>query len=193
MAEPRLIRDYLDALATRLPAPDVEELADGLTSTYDQYLHTGLEPDAAARGAIAEFGDPDTITAAFAAAAPGRRAARTLLATGPFVGATWALLLITARACTWPVPTAARIAFPLCLATAISLLIYAAKSDGYRRARTAALGGALAVITLDAALLTTLVLTAPAALWPITAAASASASAARLTYAARALPTLLAH
>jgi hypothetical protein len=191
MAEPRLIRDYLDALATRLPAPDVEELADGLTNTYDYYLRSGLEPDAAARAAIAEFGDPDTITAAFAAAAPARRAARTLLGTGPLVGATWALLLITARAWTWPVPTATRITFPLCLATAISLLICAATCGGYRRARTAALGGALAVITLDAALLTTLVLTATAALWPI--AAAVIASAARLTYAARTLPTLLAH
>jgi hypothetical protein len=190
MAEPRLIREHLDALAARLPAAAVEELADGLADTYDYYLHAGLEPDAAARAAIAEFGDPDTITAAFAAAAPGRRAARTLLATGPLVGAAWALLLLTARAWTWPVPTAARIVLPLCLAAAISLLICAATADGYRRARTAALGGALAVITLDAALLTTLVLTATAALWPI--AAAVIASAARLTYAARALPTLLA-
>ena len=45
--EPRLIRGYLAALAARLPASVVEELADGLTETYRFYLSRGLDPEAA--------------------------------------------------------------------------------------------------------------------------------------------------
>jgi hypothetical protein len=44
MSEPGLIRDYLAALSAQLPAPVVEELADGLTETYESYLRQGLAP-----------------------------------------------------------------------------------------------------------------------------------------------------
>jgi hypothetical protein len=59
--EPRLITSYLAALFARLPAGIVEELADGLAETYQDYLRHGLALDRAAEAAVAEFGDPDTI------------------------------------------------------------------------------------------------------------------------------------
>jgi hypothetical protein len=44
MPQPRLIRDYLAVLAAQLPAPIVEELADGLAETYQSYLRQSLPP-----------------------------------------------------------------------------------------------------------------------------------------------------
>ena len=57
MSEPRLITDYLAVLSAQLPAPIVEELADGLGQTHQRYLGQGLAPDAAAKAAVAEFGN----------------------------------------------------------------------------------------------------------------------------------------
>ncbi len=46
MSEPRLISSYLAVLAAQLPAPIVEELADGLTETHrsGQAHHLGHDP-----------------------------------------------------------------------------------------------------------------------------------------------------
>ena len=66
-SEPRLIRDYLQVLAARLPASIVDELADGLAETHRSYLGRGLSPDAAAEAAVEEFGSPEEILAGFAA------------------------------------------------------------------------------------------------------------------------------
>ena len=101
MRGPSLISGYLDALASQLPGPVVEELAGGLEDTYRRHLGLASE---AARAAVAEFGDPGLIAAEFARAHPARRAARRLLAAGPVVGACWAVALVTGRAWTWPVP-----------------------------------------------------------------------------------------
>jgi hypothetical protein len=68
MRGPSLIAGYLDALAGQLPGPVVEELAGGLEETYRRYLGLGLSPEAAARAAVAEFGDPGLIAAEFARA-----------------------------------------------------------------------------------------------------------------------------
>lgn len=65
MAEPHLIRDYLADLSAHLPAGIVEELRDGLEQTYRRHLDTGLDQHTAAHAAIAEFGPPATIAAAF--------------------------------------------------------------------------------------------------------------------------------
>ena len=86
MRGPGLISGYLDALAGQLPGPVVEELAGGLEDTYRRHLGLGLASEAAARAAVAEFGDPGLIAAEFARAHPARRAARRLLAAGPVVG-----------------------------------------------------------------------------------------------------------
>ena len=83
MAEPGLISDYLATLSAHLPPQLVEELADGLDQTYRHYVQQGLADDAAAEAAIAEFGEPQMIVAAFARTSPARHAARRLLATGP--------------------------------------------------------------------------------------------------------------
>jgi hypothetical protein len=89
---------YLAHLARHLPADVVDELADGLTETRQHHLDGGLSPTDAARAAIAEFGDPDQTIRAFVTQAPGRRIARTLLATGPLMALCWAPSLITAHA-----------------------------------------------------------------------------------------------
>ena len=111
MSEPRVIGAYLTVLAAELPAPIVEELADGLAETYQSYRRQGLAPDQAAESAVAEFGDPHVIAAEFARVNPARRGARRLLLTGPAVGGCWAAVLITGRAWAWPIPLLARIGF----------------------------------------------------------------------------------
>jgi hypothetical protein len=79
-----LISGYLTALSAQLPGPIVEELADGLDQTRQHYLNQGLDPDSATDAALAEFGDPQVIVAAFTRLSPARRAARRLLVTGPW-------------------------------------------------------------------------------------------------------------
>ena len=83
MAQPRLITGYLSALSAQLPAPVVAELADGLGETHLHYLRQGLDPDAAARAAVAEFGEPSLVIAGFAAVSPARRVARWWAPAGP--------------------------------------------------------------------------------------------------------------
>ena len=134
MSEPRLISSYLAVLAAQLPAPIVEELADGLTETHRSYLRQGLAPDLAAESAVAEFGEPQAIVAEFARVNPARRAARRLLGIGPLVGACWAVALITDRAGAWPVPLSARILVGVALITIIALLAAAALTTRYRLA-----------------------------------------------------------
>jgi hypothetical protein len=58
MPGPGLISGYLAELSAELPASIVAELADGLEQTYARYLGQRLSPDAAARAAVAEFGEP---------------------------------------------------------------------------------------------------------------------------------------
>src|SRR5215472_13403998 len=98
MPGPSLISDYLADLSADLPGRTVEELADGLDETFHRCLGQGLNPEAAARAAVAEFGEPRVIVAAFTDASRGRRTARRLLSAGPAVGLCWGVVLITARA-----------------------------------------------------------------------------------------------
>ena len=71
---PSVIEDYLTALSAQLPAPIVEELADGLDETRQRYLRQGLDAEAAAGAARGESsGAPDVILADFASQSPGRR------------------------------------------------------------------------------------------------------------------------
>jgi hypothetical protein len=86
MAGHHLIDGYLAMLARQLPPDAVDELADGLTETYLRQRSAGLEPDAAARAAITEFGAPGTVLAAFAGQATGRGYRRTRLAAGAGLG-----------------------------------------------------------------------------------------------------------
>jgi hypothetical protein len=102
VAESSLIQRYLVELAAKLPAPIVAELADGLHETYLAHCVVGLAEEDAARHAVAKFGNPDAIVAAFLATNPARHAARTLL-TGPRVGAAWATAVLALHAWDWPV------------------------------------------------------------------------------------------
>jgi hypothetical protein len=96
----------------------------------------GASDQEAARAALAEFGDLATVAGEFTRQAPGRRAARLLLATGPAAGACWAAALITGRAWSWPVPATARLAFGAVLLLAVLTLLAAATSrHSYQRTR----------------------------------------------------------
>ena len=190
MAEPNLIGDYLAELSAQLPAPIVAELADGLDQTRQRYLSQNLGPDAATRAALAEFGEPQVIVAAFTCASPARRAARSLLATGPLVGACWGTALIINRAWAWPIPVGTRIAAGGALITAIALLAIAAFSGHYRSAGRAATAGCIGIAALDAAVLITITLAAPAVVWPVIVAMTASL--ARITFSGRTVHTVLA-
>ena len=93
-----LIDGYLSEMANALVAPAVartaviREVCDGLLETVASYRERGLPEVEAARAAIAEFGEPRTIAAAFQqelGARQARRSALTLLTSGPIVGIAW--------------------------------------------------------------------------------------------------------
>jgi hypothetical protein len=189
VAEPSLITGYLAELSAQLPAPVVEELADGLDQTLCHYLGQGLDTTAAAEAAIAEFGPPQVILAAFTRASPARRAARRLLATGPIVACCWAAELITSRAWRWPVPVEARIMFGVALITVTALLAAAAFGSRYRSVGRAGTAGCIGIVTLDSAMLIGVPLAVPAMAWPLVLAAAASAV--RIAMTARTLRPLL--
>jgi hypothetical protein len=186
---PGLIGDYLRALSAQLPGPVVAELADGLDLTWRRYRGQGLGEGAAARAALAEFGDPGVIVAAFTRLSPARRAARRLLAIGPGVGVCWGAALVTSRAWAWPIPIVARVAFGLVLVIVIGLLAAAAFGRTYRSVGRAAAAGCVGTAVLDTAMLVTVTLTGPALTWLVIVAMAASG--ARLTVTARALRPVL--
>ena len=175
MPGPRLIDDYLAALSAELPGRIVDELADGLDETYRGYRGQGLDPDAAARVAVAEFGEPRVIVAAFTHASRGRKAARRQLAAGPVVGLCWAIVLISARAWTWPVPAVARVLFGVALITVIGLLAAAAVGRRYRLVCRAAAAACVGTALLDVVMASTVLFVAPVLVWPAAVAVAISA------------------
>ena len=190
MPGPSLIADYLTALSAQLPTPIVEELADGLDETRQHYLDQGLDPDAAASAALAEFGEPHVIVAAFTRLSPARRAARRLLAAGPVVGACWATALIAGRAWTWPVPSVTRLLLGAALISIIGLLATAAFGRHYRAVGRAGAAGCIGMTALDTAMLIAATFAIPVLIWP--AIPAIAASTARLTYTTRTLRPILA-
>ena len=187
---PGLITSHLDALASQLPGPVVEELADGLGETYRRHLGLGLCPEAAAQAAVAEFGEPELIATEFARAHPARRAARRLLAIGPLVGSCWAVALLTGRAWTWPVPLAARIVPGVMLVAVVALLAVAARGIRYRPVGRAGTAGCAGTAALDGFMIIGVLAADPAARWAV--AVAVTASAARLGFSARLLRLVLA-
>jgi hypothetical protein len=175
MAQPRLIADYLSQLAARLPAPIVEELADGLHETYLAERRAGLAPEDAAQRAVAEFGDPAALVAAFLVASPARRAGRALLLTGPFVGAAWATVLLTQHAWNWPVPGWARAGFAAVLVSGVALVAVAAFAHRYRRAARSAAAASFAVLAIDLTMLSYVNAAGVLTTWPVLLAAPLSA------------------
>jgi hypothetical protein len=181
-----LIDDYVAGLRRRLPAAIADEAADGLAETYERHLAAGSGDRAAAHAAVAEFGELELVVGEFTRQAPGRRAARMLLATGPVVGACWAAALILSRAWAWPLPDAALPSFGAVLLLAVTALAIAATSrHSYRRTRaTAAASPAIAM--LDAAAITAVLIAAPALTWLLGLAVTASLT--RIAFTAWSLP-----
>lgn len=192
--EPRLIRGYLDVLAARLPASIAEEVADGLTATYESWLSRGLAPSAAADAAVAEFGPAEEVAAGFTPVNPARRAARRLLGIGPAVGACWVAALLTSRAgrslAAWTAPGPAWVIAGLTLAGLVGLLAVAALGRRYRLATATGVAGCLGYAAIDLALIIAAAFLLAPVGW-ITAAAMA-ASAARIALIARLLRPALA-
>jgi hypothetical protein len=189
MPGPGLIEDYRAAVSGQLPASIVDELADGLAETYDSYLDQGLSPDAAARAAVAEFGEPALVIASFTRASPARRIARRLLMTGPVVGACWGAVLVAGRAWTWPVPIAVRVLLGMTLAGAVALLAAAAVLPRYRPARCAATAACAGLTAVDVAAVAAVTVLARHAPWPVLLAVPASAS--RIAFTTRAMRAVL--
>lgn len=183
MSGPGLIDGYLAELSADLPARIVEELADGLDETYRRYLGRGLAQDSAARATVAEFGEPRVVMAAFTDASRARRTARRLLAVGPGVGTSWAIVLITARAWQWQVPVVARVLFGVTLIAVIGFLAAAALGRHYRPVCRAAAAGCVGTAIVDAAVTGTVLITAPTLAWPVAVAVALSAG--RSTFALR--------
>jgi hypothetical protein len=189
MTEPRISR-YLADLAAQLPASIVAELADGLAETHESYLRQGLAPGPAAECAVAEFGEPQAIVAAFARVNPARRAARWLLGIGPAVGACWVMALATVRAGAWRVPLPAGLLLGLVLLATIGLLATSALGRRYRLAARAGVAGCIGVAAIDTALVVGVLLLTASFSWVL--AAAMAASTARIAFAMRALRPALA-
>ena len=175
MPGPHLIDDYLAALSADLPGRIVEELADGLDETYHRHFGQSHDPDAAARAAVAEFGEPRVIVAAFTDASRGRKTARRLLAAGPAVGLCWAVVLITAQAWQWPVPILGRVLFGVALITVIGLLAAAVLGRHYRLVCRAAAAACVGTALLDTTMACAVLVIAPALVWPVALAVVLSA------------------
>ena len=189
MPGPSLISDYLRELSAQLPGQVVEELADGLNDTCEHYLDDGLDPDAAASAALAEFGDPQVIIAAFTRLSSPQRAARRLLLTGPVIGVCWGAALITSRAWTWPVPNVARLLLGVTLLSVIGLLAAAAFGRQYRAVGRVGIAGCIGIAAIDTAMIITVAFVIPVLLWPVIPALAASAL--RLAYTTRTLRPIL--
>jgi hypothetical protein len=173
------------------PRPIADEAADGLIEAYEQHRATGTGDQEAARAALAEFGELRLVVGEYTRQAPGRRAARLLLATGPAAGLCWALALIPARAWTWPVPATARLGFGAALLLTAALLLAAATSrHSYHRTRLTAAAASPLLLALDATAVAAAALAAPALTPALAVAAAASLS--RIAFTAWALPRLTA-
>jgi hypothetical protein len=97
LAQPA-VEAYLAALATGLPGPRrarqaiLAEVSDGIAESIDAHVSAGLDDRAATRTALATFGEPRHLSAAFAnelAGATAYRVGLALVMTGPLIGLAW--------------------------------------------------------------------------------------------------------
>lgn len=190
MAGNDLIDEYAAGLSNRLPEPIVEELLDGLAETYRSQMTMTADSFAAAKGTIAEFGDPDAVVRAFIHDSPGHRLAKALLVTGPLVGLGWASVLVISRAWDWPIPLYGRLVFGLSLVVAMGALLSATLNrEQLQRSRMAARTGAMTLVALDATLISAALVLAQRR--PLLLFVAISASSLRITFTMRRLPQLL--
>jgi hypothetical protein len=211
------IEQYLAEVAGRLPGPRrahtaiVTELRSGLLDTADAYRSAGLSPVQAAGRAVAEFGDPAEVAAAFRpeiAASQARRVVLIVLVTGPLVGVLWVAAGLTSQLGIRFAPPWHGTGVPpmllagLCLVavtvgvTAWAVFVGIATTGRLtrwlatqpRQAPTAAAiagFGAVGADTLGLALLAAELVAAPGRLSPLLAAAAVVASVARIAFARR--------
>jgi hypothetical protein len=208
------IADYLAAVAAQLTGPPsarvgvTDELRDGLLEALETHRARGCSQAEATAAVITEFGDPDTVAAAFGpelAVVQARRVAVGLLVTGPLVGLAWIVAVLVNALPPWRHqligPWLALPAVGVALAVAgpaLGLTVAATGRLGRRLGRvaaratlppTAAAVAALAAVLADLTLLgiiTGHALTSPGSyVWaPVIVAASASLT--RVTLAGRA-------
>jgi uncharacterized membrane protein len=185
-----LIASYVTGLRRKLPGAIADEAAEGLLETYQHHRASGAGDHRAARAAVAEFGNLATVVDEFTRQAPGRRAARLLLATGPVAAVCWAAALITSRAWTWPAPGSVLLGFGAVLVVTVAALLTAATSrHSYHRTRLAVIA-CPALLALDAAAVTYVLAAAPDLTGAMLAAVCVSV--ARMALTARTLPGLAA-
>jgi hypothetical protein len=198
------VTDYLATVAAQLPGPAAaraavtDELCDGLMEARELHQARGCSPQEATAAAIAEFGDPATVAAAFRpelAAVQAHRVALGLLTTGPLVGLTWIAAVAVNTLPPWrhqligPWLALPLVGLALAVAgPALGLTVAATGRLGRRLSRvvhratlppTAAAVAALAAVVADLTLLAILgghALTSPGSyMWaPVIVAASAS-------------------
>jgi hypothetical protein len=217
------LEPYLAQIAAGLPGPGraqagiLAELRAGLLDAIDAHRAAGLPDGRAISMALAEFGDPDQVAAAFRpelAARSARRTALALAATGPLIGLLWAVAALTSHidlhpTALWPwagAPPGSLLDVPLAVVavTAVAALFTVAATGHLTRwlphrpglaPATAAVAG-FGAVTADVILLALLaaeLASAPGALTPAPAAAAAAASLTRLILARRAARRCLTH
>ena len=218
-AEPgpaRAVECYLAEVAARLPSPAtvrsgiVAELRAGLLDAIDAHRAAGLSASGAAAAALAEFGEPGRVAAAFRpelAARSARRTALALAGTGPLIGLLWAVAAVTSHigirpATLWPWAGASPgslLGVPLAaVALTASAALFTVAATGRltrwlpprpRLAPTVAAAAGFGAVTADLILLALVaaqLATSPGSLAPVPVAAAAAASVARLILARRA-------
>jgi hypothetical protein len=202
-----VVRAYLARLGAglaggrRARASILAEVADGLVEAVEAHVRRGLAPEAAARRAVDEFGDPATLAAQFAAEQAGTTAHRVglgLVTTGPVVGTVWLAALADRNGLGWWEQlhglAATLPAYPMILAVAVPSAVLAAVTGAGplarrlavtpRRAAAAAMLAAGATVVGDSTLLAGLLLAAAGgAGLSLLAAAAGAVSLTRLTLA----------
>jgi hypothetical protein len=138
-----IVGGYLVELASHLPAGRrarkeiLAEVADGLTCAVENHLRAGRSGEAAARAAVAEFGDPRTVAAAFIrqlGPVVAHRLGAGLVLTGPLVGLTWVAAYATAGLDWWSQIVnvlSAMPQYPLILAVTVPAAMVAITGSGW--------------------------------------------------------------
>jgi HAAS len=208
------VEGWLAELAGRLAGPRrvrdavVAELEDGLLEAVEARTAAGLAEPAARAAALAEFGDPATVAAAFRPGLAARQARATvsgLLRSGPLLGLCWGATLLASGVTPWQRPHAGPLTVALPLVALLVVMIWLAAlvtfattgrlaprrpgspEPDVRLAAYTAAGAGLVCAALDLTGLTTLAwftATAPGAVAAAPAALAAAASLVRLSAAA---------
>jgi hypothetical protein len=150
VAEPELITTQLHALRSRLPEQLYDEVADGLLETYQAQLESHPRRADAARAAVTEFGDVDTITRAVCRNSSWHHLSSVLLSTGPVLGGVWAVTLLSGPTWLFSVPDSIRICYGAALLTAVALLLSGRlETRAYQKGLRQVLLASIVLVVLD--------------------------------------------